>query len=126
MHFHDWIKSSGCPRRWAIRGMRLRRKVIKTVVLIRPAISRGDRCERDIRANTGDTSSTRIIRSKVDSGVSICGIAATWICTKSFWFLRPTDELLSFRSGRSREEPRTPTWGTKVSNPSCGQASLGG
>lgn len=25
-------------------------------------------------------------------------IAATWICTKSFWFLRPTDELLSFRS----------------------------
>ena len=26
-------------------------------------------------------------------------IAATWICTKSFWFLRPTDELLSFRSG---------------------------
>lgn len=28
-------------------------------------------------------------------------IAATWICTKSFWFLRPTDELLSFRSGAS-------------------------
>lgn len=25
-------------------------------------------------------------------------IATTWICTKSFWFLRPTDELLSFRS----------------------------
>lgn len=25
-------------------------------------------------------------------------IAATWSCTKSFWFLRPTDELLSFRS----------------------------
>lgn len=25
-------------------------------------------------------------------------IAATWICTKSFWFLRPMDELLSFRS----------------------------
>lgn len=25
-------------------------------------------------------------------------IAATWICTKSFWFLRPGDELLSFRS----------------------------
>lgn len=26
------------------------------------------------------------------------GIASTWSCTKSFWFLRPTDELLSFRS----------------------------
>ena len=25
-------------------------------------------------------------------------IATTWICTKSLWFLRPTDELLSFRS----------------------------
>lgn len=25
-------------------------------------------------------------------------IAATWSCTKSFWFLRPMDELLSFRS----------------------------
>lgn len=31
-------------------------------------------------------------------------IAATWICTKSFWFLRPTDELLSFRSA---SEPRS-------------------
>lgn len=25
-------------------------------------------------------------------------IATTWICTKSFWFLRPVDELLSFSS----------------------------
>lgn len=25
-------------------------------------------------------------------------IASTWICTKSFWFLRPMDELLSFKS----------------------------
>ena len=36
-------------------------------------------------------------------------IAATWICTKSFWFLRPTDELLSFRSGAS--EPWSLTMG---------------
>lgn len=27
-------------------------------------------------------------------------LASTWICTKSFWFLRPTDKLLSFRSMR--------------------------
>lgn len=27
-------------------------------------------------------------------------LASTWICTKSFWFLRPTDELLSFESAR--------------------------
>lgn len=25
-------------------------------------------------------------------------VATTWICTKSFWFLRPMDELLSFNS----------------------------
>lgn len=82
-----------------MRGTRLIRKVIKTVVLIRPAISKGERVVRDNRARTGDANSTRIIRSKEDMGVMISGIAATWICTKSFWFLRPTDELLSFRSG---------------------------
>lgn len=27
-------------------------------------------------------------------------IAFAWICTKSFWFLRPTDGLLSFKSVR--------------------------
>lgn len=37
-------------------------------------------------------------------------IASTWICTKSFWFLRPTDELLSFRSPR---KPRSLTVGFK-------------
>lgn len=36
-------------------------------------------------------------------------IAATWICTKSFWFLRPTDELLSFRSFFRMSGPRSPT-----------------
>lgn len=36
-------------------------------------------------------------------------IAATWSCTKSFWFLRPTDELLSFRSWAS--EPWSSTKG---------------
>lgn len=38
-----------------------------------------------------------IIRLDVIISAEGC-IAATWICTKSFWFLRPTDELLSFRS----------------------------
>lgn len=51
-------------------------------------------------------------------------IAATWICTKSFWFLRPTDELLSFRS-RSNE-PWSSTRGAKVSSFRCWQASFGG
>lgn len=38
-------------------------------------------------------------RIRLDDIISEVGsIATTWICTKSFWFLRPTDELLSFRS----------------------------
>lgn len=62
-----------------------------------------------IVVNTGSTSSAKImIRLEVIISAEGC-IAATWICTKSFWFLRPTDELLSFRSASS--EP----WGsTKV------------
>lgn len=40
-----------------------------------------------------------VIRLEVIIRADGC-IAATWICTKSFWFLRPTDELLSFRSLR--------------------------
>ena len=38
------------------------------------------------------------VEDNIREGIVI--LAATWICTKSFWFLRPTDELLSFRSGR--------------------------
>lgn len=34
-------------------------------------------------------------------------IAFTWICTKSFWLLRPADRLFSFKSRTSRGiEPR--------------------
>ena len=39
------------------------------------------------------------IMIKLDVIISEVGcIAATWICTKNLWFLRPTDELLSYRS----------------------------
>ncbi len=50
--------------------------------------------------------------SKLEAMVNAVGcIAATWICTKSFWFLRPTDELLSFRSRRLRVSPGVqPRW----------------
>lgn len=41
-------------------------------------------------------------------------IAATWICTKSFWFLRPMDGLLSFRSWA--RELRDSTEGAKISS----------
>lgn len=63
-----------------------------------------------------------IIKLDVIASEAGC-IATTWICTKSFWFLRPTDELLSFRSGAS--EPWGLTMGAKVSSLRCRRASLG-
>lgn len=44
-------------------------------------------------------------------------IAFTWSCTKSFWFLRPTDELLSFKSRAS--ELWNLTKGVKISSLHC-------
>lgn len=38
-----------------------------------------------------------IRRVELKMSVGEC-IASTWSCTKSFWFLRPTDGLLSFKS----------------------------
>lgn len=56
--------------------------------------------------------------------IAVGDIATTWICTKILWFLRPMDELLSFRSHTS--EPWSPTKVSKVSSPRCWRASLGG
>lgn len=47
---------------------------------------------------TGYNSRVKIINRLVVIIRGVGCIAATWICTKSFWFLRPMDELLSFRS----------------------------
>lgn len=56
----------------------------------------------------GKMSSAKMNR-RLELRISVVGcIAATWICTKSLWFLRPTDELLSFRSA---SEPRSLTVG---------------
>lgn len=57
----------------------------------------------------GHTRITRVSSREVVA--MVFSIAATWSCTKSFWFLRPTDELLSFRSGLN--EPRSLTAGVK-------------
>ncbi|MDG2555439.1 hypothetical protein P7M41_25940, partial [Vibrio parahaemolyticus] len=45
-----------------------------------------------------------MIRLEVIITEEVC-IATTWSCTKSFWFLRPTDELLSFRSDVLGDSP---------------------
>lgn len=56
--------------------------------------------------------------------IIIFAIAATWSCTKSFWFLRPMDRLLSFRSNVN--EPWSLTMEIGISNPYCHRASFGG
>lgn len=50
-------------------------------------------------------------------------IASTWTCTKSFWFLKPTDELLSYRS---TSEPRSLAAVARISSFCCLKTSLGG
>ena len=64
----------------------------------------------------------RTSRREVVTIVIMC-IASTWICTKSYWFLRPGDELLSFRSCAS--EPWGPTKDAKVSSFRYWRVSLG-
>lgn len=55
-----------------------------------------------------------MIRISEDDKIKVVGcIASTWICTKSFWFLRPTDELLSFGSVR---KPRNLAAGISISS----------
>lgn len=82
------------------RGRRLTKKAIFTAVLtLRSAqlLSWGFGVSV---VRTGYKRRRKII-IKLDAIISEEGcIASTWICTKSFWFLRPTDELLSFRSCR--------------------------
>ena len=51
-------------------------------------------------------------------------LAVTWSCTKSLWFLRPTDDYYPLKAWR--EEPGSSTREARVSNLGCGQASLGG
>lgn len=100
------------------RGIRLMKKAVFTAVLT---------CERGQFVSCGEglrvvrRGKTRIIKMIIRQEAKMWGvvyIAATWICTKSFWFLRPTDELLSFRSW-IREGFRVQLKLTKISSFRC-------
>lgn len=78
----------------------------------------GERVEK-----IGRSSSRRVITKLVDITREVGGIANTWICTKSFWCLRPADRLLSFISGA--REPWDLTKVGKISSFPCLRASLG-
>ena len=42
----------------------------------------------------------RVITRRSEDVIIDTGIANTWICTKSFWFLRPTDDCYPLKAGR--------------------------
>lgn len=80
-----------------ISGIMLMKKAVDTAFL---AYLRAQFWFKGEGVNVISRGQTRIVRVRRRVVIIIVfTIAATWSCTKSFWFLRPTDELLSFRSG---------------------------
>ena len=80
------------------RGRRLTKNAIFTAVFTLVTAQRGSRGAGVRVVRMGYVSSAKIMIRLDVIIVGMGSIAATWICTKSFWFLRPMDELLSFRS----------------------------
>lgn len=97
-----------------IRGIRLIKNAVATAVLTCVEAQLGLRGFGCRAVNSGNIRVTSISMRVED--ITKFVIAATWICTKSFWFLRPTDELLSFRSS---SEPWSLTMGVGISSPYC-------
>lgn len=98
IQFHEVITVSAPWLRNKKRGRRLTKKASFTAVFtcVRAQLSFWGRGLRVVR--TGKISREKImIRLEVIVMEGVC-IATTWSCTKSFWFLRPMDELLSFGS----------------------------
>lgn len=78
-----------------MRGMVLMKNAVLTAIL---TCFRAHSWSRGFGFSVIISGSTRTVRVRRRVVVIIFAIAPTWSCTKSFWFLRPTDELLSFRS----------------------------
>ena len=99
------------------RGSKLTKKAILTAVLTCELAQRGGWGVGWIVVTSGYASKAKIVTRLDEMIMEVGDIAATWICTKSFWFLRPMDELLSFRSFTS--EPRGPTKVVRISSSHC-------
>ena len=99
------------------RGRRLTKNASFTAVLtcVRAQSGVGGLGERVVRM--GNASRKKVTTRLVVIIREVGCIAATWSCTKSFWFLRPVDELLSFRSETS--EPWGSTEVTEISSFRC-------
>lgn len=105
------------------RGSRLMKNASFTAVstCVRP---QAPAWGRGCRVVSTGYSSNRKMKARLVVIIREAGyIADTWICTKSFWCLRPADELLSFISQAS--EPWGLTKVAKISSFRCFRASLG-
>lgn len=80
------------------RGKRLVKNASLTAVLTFSTAQSGVCGVGERVVKTGYRRMRKTIKRHEDKRTGVTCIAATWSCTKSFWFLRPTDELLSFRS----------------------------
>lgn len=92
------ITASAPSLRKSVRGRRLTKKAIFTAFF---ALSRGQSDVFGSGERVVRTGYRRIIKISNKLVVIIKGvvcIVSAWSCTKSFWFLRPADALLSFRS----------------------------
>ena len=99
IQFQLVVMISAPSRRNRNRGRRLMKKASFTAAL---AFLRGQSAERDGKMKSVSRGAVRtkkmvIMLDAIMRGVEVI-IATTWSCTKSFWFLRPMDELLSFSS----------------------------
>ena len=111
IQFHEVIIVSAPSLRNRKRGKRLTKKASLTAVL---TWEMAQSCFRGLGwrvVNTGYVSKTKISTKLVVMMRGVGYIATTWSCTKSFWFLRPTDELLSFRSGGGSSKAPEFNWG---------------
>lgn len=80
-----------------INGKRLMKNAELTATLVIPAMF--DPCWLGFNVVSSGYTKIKKIRRSDECIINVI-LASTWICTKSFWFLRPTDELLSFKSAR--------------------------
>lgn len=83
------------------RGNRLIKKENFTAVLASSRAQPSGFGVEERVVSTGRVRSTKIIRRDEDISKGVAGIAFTWSCTKSLWFLRPTDGYYPLKARES-------------------------
>lgn len=100
IHWTSEITSWAPVYRKIERGNKLLMNAIFIALLYRPVSGFMPKRAAQRGPDAGEISAMMVTRRPVGITAAACIIASTWICAKSFWFLRPGDELLSFRSSK--------------------------